>query len=114
MRISAKADYALRAMAQLAVEPGRAARQCRSCLPYTCGRLRGPSSSSSNAPELRLGYCANLTHAAALVGVKDGIFATALGPQTELKTNVEHVLLLPRVSPWSPGIEQKDRPPGDN
>jgi NitT/TauT family transport system substrate-binding protein len=50
-----------------------------------CG---GSSSSGGNAPELRLGYYANLTHAAALVGVKDGLFATALGPQTELKTNI--------------------------
>ncbi|MEA2669718.1 MAG: sulfonate transport system substrate-binding protein [Chloroflexota bacterium] len=49
----------------------------------------GPApSNGGNATELRLGYYANLTHAAALVGVKDGIFATSLGPQTELKTNV--------------------------
>ncbi|MEA2644177.1 MAG: sulfonate transport system substrate-binding protein [Chloroflexota bacterium] len=49
----------------------------------------GPApSSGGNATALRLGYYANLTHAAALVGVKDGIFATSLGPQTELKTNV--------------------------
>lgn len=41
-----------------------------------------------NAPELRLGYYANLTHAAALVGVKDGLFAQALGSQTKLKTNI--------------------------
>ena len=50
-----------------------------------CG---GSSSSGGNASVLRLGYYANLTHAAALVGVKDGIFAQALGSQTELKTNV--------------------------
>ena len=50
-----------------------------------CG---GSSSSGGNALELRLGYYANLTHAAALVGVKDGLFATALGPQTDLTTNV--------------------------
>ena len=38
--------------------------------------------------ELRLGYYANLTHAAALVGVKDGIFAQTLGSHTSLKTHV--------------------------
>ena len=38
-----------------------------------------------NAP-LRLGYLTNLTHATALVGVKDGYFKHALG-KTELKTS---------------------------
>jgi NitT/TauT family transport system substrate-binding protein len=50
-----------------------------------CG---GSTSGGGNATELRLGYYANLTHAAALVGVKDGFFAEALNPQTSLKTNV--------------------------
>jgi NitT/TauT family transport system substrate-binding protein len=38
--------------------------------------------------ELRLGYYANLTHAAVLVGVKDGYFTSVLGSQTALKTNI--------------------------
>jgi NitT/TauT family transport system substrate-binding protein len=46
------------------------------------------ATTDSPAPELRLGYYANLTHAAALVGVKDGFFAQALGSQTKLTTNV--------------------------
>jgi NitT/TauT family transport system substrate-binding protein len=51
-----------------------------------CGGASAPI--GGNASELRLGYYANLTHAAALVGVKDGIFAQALGSQTTLKTNI--------------------------
>jgi NitT/TauT family transport system substrate-binding protein len=47
------------------------------------------SSSSGGAPsELRLGYYANLTHAAALVGIKEGFFAQSLGSQTRLTTHV--------------------------
>lgn len=48
------------------------------------------TSGASNTPasELRLGYYANLTHAPALVGVKDGFFQQALGSQTTLKTNI--------------------------
>jgi len=38
--------------------------------------------SSKAAPKLRLGYFANLTHATALVGVKNGIFQRALGTTT--------------------------------
>ena len=39
------------------------------------------------ADELRLGYFANLTHAPALIGVEQGLFADELG-DTELKTQV--------------------------
>src|SRR4030088_1309243 len=46
------------------------------------------TAAGGNAPELRLGYYANLTHAAALVGVKPGFLAEALSPQTSLKTNI--------------------------
>jgi NitT/TauT family transport system substrate-binding protein len=38
--------------------------------------------------QVRLGYFANLTHAAALVGVKNGWFADAVGTQTQLKPSV--------------------------
>src|SRR2546430_5980821 len=48
----------------------------------------GSSGTAGFPTELRLGYYANLTHAAALVGVKEGYFAQALGTQTTLKTNV--------------------------
>jgi NitT/TauT family transport system substrate-binding protein len=49
----------------------------------------GSGASAQTAPsELRLGYYANLTHAAALVGVKNGYFAQAIGAQTALKTHV--------------------------
>jgi NitT/TauT family transport system substrate-binding protein len=40
---------------------------------------------SSGEPSLRLGYFPNITHAAALVGVSDGIFARQLGA-TKLET----------------------------
>src|SRR6478609_6698464 len=45
----------------------------------------GSSASSSSGDQLRLGYFPNLTHATALVGVKQGYFEKALGA-TALKT----------------------------
>jgi NitT/TauT family transport system substrate-binding protein len=45
------------------------------------------SSGSGVADELRLGYFANLTHAAALIGVDQGLFADELG-DTKLSTQV--------------------------
>ncbi len=45
------------------------------------------SSASDAAGELRLGYFANVTHAAAVLGVADGAFAKALG-STKLSTQV--------------------------
>src|SRR6476646_1900038 len=47
----------------------------------------GGSSGSGTAPELRLGYFANLTHAAALIGVNKGDFTKELG-STKLRTQV--------------------------
>ena len=48
--------------------------------------LRLPSGSGA-ADELRLGYFANVTHAAALIGVQEGLFADELG-DTKLTTQV--------------------------
>ena len=45
------------------------------------------SGGSGAAAELRLGYFANVTHAAALIGVEQGLFAEELG-DTELSTQV--------------------------
>jgi NitT/TauT family transport system substrate-binding protein len=51
-----------------------------------CGGDEAGASNSSSAPvTLRLGYFPNLTHATAIVGVEDGIFAKALG-KNKLKT----------------------------
>jgi len=47
----------------------------------------GGGGSSGVADELRLGYFANVTHAAALIGVDQGLFADELG-DTELSTQV--------------------------
>ena len=47
----------------------------------------GGSSGSGTAPQLRLGYFANLTHAAALIGVNKGDFTKELG-STKLTTQV--------------------------
>lgn len=44
-------------------------------------------SASGAAPELRLGYFANVTHAAALIGVQEGLFEKELG-DTKLTTQV--------------------------
>lgn len=45
------------------------------------------SASTTPAEELRLGYFANVTHAPALVGLQEGLFADALG-ETKLTTQV--------------------------
>ena len=47
-----------------------------------------PSSPSGAAVTLRLGYFANITQAPALVGLKSGLFADALGTDTTLETVV--------------------------
>jgi NitT/TauT family transport system substrate-binding protein len=44
--------------------------------------------SGSGAVTLRLGFLANITHAPALVGVHNGIFAKALGKNVTLKTQI--------------------------
>jgi sulfonate transport system substrate-binding protein len=47
------------------------------------------SSGSSSAPvTLRLGFLANITHASALVGLKEGFFDKSLGKNVTLKTSV--------------------------
>jgi NitT/TauT family transport system substrate-binding protein len=52
-----------------------------------CGGGGGSSSAkSSGHVDLRLGYFPNLTHATALVGVANGIFAKDLGPNVTLQT----------------------------
>jgi NitT/TauT family transport system substrate-binding protein len=49
----------------------------------------GSSSSAASGPvTVRLGYLANITHAPALIGVKNGYFATALGSAGTLKASV--------------------------
>ena len=50
-----------------------------------CGSDDADASSSTKPVTLRLGYFPNLTHATAIVGVEDGIFAKALG-KNKLKT----------------------------
>jgi len=47
----------------------------------------GGSGKTAGAATLRLGYFANVTHAAAVLGVADGTFAKSLGP-TKLETQV--------------------------
>lgn len=48
----------------------------------------GGSDTSSSPVTLRLGYLANITHASALVGIKEGFFTKALGSAGTLKTSV--------------------------
>jgi NitT/TauT family transport system substrate-binding protein len=61
-------------------------------LAAACGGGGGGSSSANTNPkssghvDLRLGYFPNLTHATALVGVANGIFAKDLGPNVTLQT----------------------------
>jgi len=49
----------------------------------------GPGSAGGGAPvTVRLGYLANITHAPALIGVRNGYFTQALGNAGTLKTSV--------------------------
>jgi NitT/TauT family transport system substrate-binding protein len=61
-------------------------------LAAACGSSGSSSSGSKSTTtaghvDLRLGYFPNLTHATALVGVANGIFAKDLGPNVTLKTS---------------------------
>jgi NitT/TauT family transport system substrate-binding protein len=74
-----------RALAVLAVAPLVLAAAA-------CGSDSGPTANAASdgdgvADELRLGYFANLTHAPALIGVQEGLFADELG-DTTLTTQV--------------------------
>jgi len=51
-----------------------------------CGGSAGLATSPQEHVDLRLGLSANLTHATALVGLRQGFFATALGPDIGLRT----------------------------
>jgi NitT/TauT family transport system substrate-binding protein len=58
-----------------------------------CGDDSGSSANAASdgtaaAPELRLGYFANVTHAPALIGVQEGYIADELGKGTKLTTQV--------------------------
>jgi NitT/TauT family transport system substrate-binding protein len=53
-----------------------------------CGQAAGAGSTSDDGPlTLRLGFFPNLTHATALVGVKKGFFADALGSKVMIETH---------------------------
>ena len=48
----------------------------------------GAGNTGSQKVTLRLGYFGNVTHAPAMIGLQDGEFAKALGPNVTLKTSV--------------------------
>jgi NitT/TauT family transport system substrate-binding protein len=53
-----------------------------------CGSSADSGGSADNGPlTLRLGYFPNLTHASALVGMKKGFFASALGSNVTIETH---------------------------
>jgi NitT/TauT family transport system substrate-binding protein len=57
-------------------------------LAVACGSGgRGTDAAPGPAPNLRLGYFANITHAAAIIGVNQGLFAKELGA-TKLETQI--------------------------
>ena len=53
-----------------------------------CSSAQGGSGPEDATTELRLGYFPNLTHAAALVGIADGLFEDALGADVTLTPSV--------------------------
>jgi NitT/TauT family transport system substrate-binding protein len=61
--------------------PVLAVSACVLLVAGACGSSKS-SSASSGAVNLRLGYFPNITHAPALVGVQEGIFAKDLAPDT--------------------------------
>jgi NitT/TauT family transport system substrate-binding protein len=52
----------------------------------SAGTAGGGGAASPARVVLRLGYFPNLTHATAIVGIADGIYAGALGPNVDLET----------------------------
>src|SRR5688572_25298832 len=85
MRISPQ-PHLRRALATLAISPLVLA--AAACGGDAGGSANAAAGSDGGAPdELRLGYFANVTHAAALVGVQEGYLADELG-DTALKTQV--------------------------
>ncbi len=72
----------------VAVAVVTAACSSSSSTPTTTAGSGGNSSTTSGAPvTLRLGYLTNLTHAAALVGLQQGILARSLGSNVTLQTS---------------------------
>jgi len=69
---------ALAALAALSLAACASSGQAATA-PTTAGSSAG---STAEAPELRLGYFANITHAIPLIGVANGTFASALGATT--------------------------------
>src|SRR5258707_7866081 len=61
---------------------------CSSSSSSSAGPAGSGSSSAASAVTVRLGYLANITHSPALIGVKNGYFAKALGAAGTLKTSV--------------------------
>ena len=59
---------------------------CGSSAFSSSGSASGSSSAPAKATTIRLGYFPNVTHAPALVGIEDGVFAKALGSSTKLET----------------------------
>src|SRR2546422_3565114 len=53
-----------------------------------CSNASGTPSGTNQKVALRLGYFPNITHATALVGVANGIFARALGPNVRLQPKI--------------------------
>ncbi|TAN31985.1 ABC transporter substrate-binding protein [bacterium] len=57
-------------------------------MPLACGQAVSSAAPTDDAPlVVRLGYFPNLTHAPALVGVRQGFFAGALGTGVKLETH---------------------------
>ena len=56
-----------------------------SALVASCGGGGRPSAGPGGTTALRLGFFPNITHATALVGVREGIFARELGPAVTLE-----------------------------
>jgi NitT/TauT family transport system substrate-binding protein len=61
---------------------------CSSSATTNTALSQNGSGSGSSPVTVRLGYLANITHAPALVGVKEGFFTKALGSAGTLKTSV--------------------------
>src|SRR5947208_4546090 len=56
-------------------------------LVFACGAQSNASGSEDEPLTLRLGYFPNLTHAAALIGLDKGYFASALGPSVTIEAH---------------------------
>jgi NitT/TauT family transport system substrate-binding protein len=81
-------DYFMRRLMITASAAVAGALLLAACSSSSSSTPAGSNANASSPVTVRLGYLANITHASALVGVKEGFFTKALGSAGTVKTSV--------------------------